>query len=61
MSLFFILALATILVIFDRRTPKKHFCNIILKSVHWPRRRFRFKVFVVLALVAIWFSGEEVF
>ena len=37
-------------------SPKEHFCEIILKSVHWPRRRFLF-----LSLVANLFSGAEPF
>ena len=28
-----------------RTSPKKHFCEIILKYCHWPRRRCRLKVF----------------
>ena len=29
---------------FGRGSPKDHFCEIILKSVHWSRRRCRLKV-----------------
>ena len=46
---------------FDRGSPKEHFCEIILKSGHWPRRRRRLKVLLFLALVAIFFSGAEPF
>ena len=30
---------------FGRGSPKEHFCEIILKLGHWPRRRCRLKVF----------------
>ena len=33
----------TILKNFDRGSPKTHFCEIILKSGHWHRRRCRLK------------------
>ena len=47
---------------FGRRSPKEHFCEIILKSGHWPKRRCRLKVFFYfLALVVILFSGAEPF
>ena len=46
---------------FGRGSPKEHFCEIILKSGHWSRRRCHLKVFLFLALVAILFSGEEPF
>ena len=42
-----------------RRSHKKHFCEIILKSVHWSRRSCHFKGFLVLALVAILFRGAK--
>ena len=38
---------------FDRGSPKEHFCEIILKSGYWPGRRCHLKVFLFLALVAI--------
>ena len=31
---------------FNRRSPKEHFCEIILKSGHWPRRTYHLKVFL---------------
>ena len=40
-------------------SPKEHFCEIILKSSHWPRSRYRLKVFLFLALAAIFFGGAE--
>ena len=46
---------------FGRRSPKKQFNEIILKSDHWPRKRCRLKVIQVLALAAILFSGAEPF
>ena len=46
---------------FGRRPPKENFCEIILKSVHWSRRRCHLKVFLLLALAAILFSGERNF
>ena len=46
----FLLALAAILFSgaiplsdFGRWSPKKLFCEIILKPGHWPRRRYRLK------------------
>ena len=45
---------------FGRWSPKKHFCEIILKSVHWSRR-CHLKVSLFLALAAILFSGAEKF
>ena len=30
---------------FGKGSPKEHFCKIILKSGHWPRRRCHLKVF----------------
>ena len=44
--------------IFGRGSPTKHFCEIILKSVHWSRRRCHFLVYLFLALVAV-FSEER--
>ena len=50
---------------FGRGSPKEHFCEIILKLDHWPRRRCRLKVFFFffffLALLAILFSRAEPF
>ena len=46
---------------FGRGSPKEHFCEIILKSVHWSRRRRHLKVFLFLALESILFSGAERF
>ena len=47
---------------FGRGSPKEHFCEIILKSGHWPRGRCRLKFFFLfLALEAILFSGAEPF
>ena len=31
--------------IFDRGSSKEHSCEIILKSAHWPRRRYYFTGF----------------
>ena len=45
----------------DRRSPKEHFCEIILKSGFWPRRKCHLKVFLFLALVAISFNAAERF
>ena len=44
-------------------SPKKHFREIILKSVHWSRRRCDLKGFfsIVLALEAILFSERNHF
>ena len=39
--------------IFGRRRIRAHFCEIILKSVHWSRRRCHLKDFIFLALAAI--------
>ena len=46
---------------FGRVSPKEHFCEIILKSIHWSRRRCHLKVFLFLALAAILFSGAKRF
>ena len=45
---------------FGRESLKERFCEIVLKSSHWPRR-CRLKVFLFLALAAISFSGAEPF
>ena len=49
---FLVLALAAIFSVernqfykFCNESPKKYFCEIILKSEHWPRRRCSLKVF----------------
>ena len=42
---------------FPRRLHKEYFCEIILKSGHWPRRRCGLNVFPFLALVAIFSAG----
>ena len=44
---------------FGSGSPEKHFCEINLKSSHWPRSRCRLNVFLLLALVAILFSRAE--
>ena len=46
---------------YGRGSPEEHFCEIILKLVHWSRRRYHLKVFLFLALAAILFSGAERF
>ena len=46
---------------FDRGPLKEYFCEIILKSGHWPRMRYRLKVFLFSALAAFFFSGAEPF
>ena len=46
---------------FGRGSPKEHFCEIILKSGNWPRKRCRLKVFLFLALAVILFIGVEPF
>ena len=38
-------------------SPKEHFCEIILKSFSWSRRRCHLKVFLLLALAVILFRG----
>ena len=40
---------------FGRRSPKEHFCEIILKSVHWSRRQCHLKVFSIFG------SGSQTF
>ena len=59
--LLFFLALAKHFSNFDRGSPKEHFCEIILKSVHWLRRRCHLKVFQILALATILLSEAERF
>ena len=44
---------------FGRGSPKEQICEIILKTVQWPRRRCCLKVFLLLTFVAILFSGAE--
>ena len=44
---------------FGRGSPKKHFCEFILKSGHWPRRRCRLKVFLFLAMASILIQRSE--
>ena len=34
---------------FSRGSSKEHFCEIILKSAHWPGRRCRLKGFSILS------------
>ena len=57
------LALAAILFSrvkhFGRRSPKEQFCEIILKSGHWPRK-CPLKFFLFLALAVIFFSGADI-
>ena len=43
-----------------RRSPKEHFCEIILKSDHWPRR-CHLNIFLFLAVAAILFIGDKLF
>ena len=49
----------TIFSKFGVGSPKEDFCQIILKSVHWSRRRCHLKVFLFLALAAIFYSAER--
>ena len=44
---------------FGRGSRKNNFCEIILKSGHWSRRRCHFKVFLFLAVAAILFGVAE--
>ena len=46
---------------FGRGSAKEHFCEIILKSGHLPRRRCCLTFFLFLALVATLFSRVEPF
>ena len=46
---------------FGKGASEEHFCEIILKSGHWPGRRCHLKVFLFLALVAILFSRAKLF
>ena len=41
----FIQPSGTILAIFGIWSPKEHFCEMILKSSHWPKRRCNLKIF----------------
>ena len=34
---------------FGRGSPKEHICGIILKSVHWSRKRCHLKVFSIFS------------
>ena len=47
--------------LFGRGSAKEHFCEIILKSGLWPRRRCRFKACSFLAVATILFSGAKRF
>ena len=49
----------TILAILVEGHPSNISVKQFLKSGHWPRRRCRLKVFLILALVAILFSRAE--
>ena len=44
---------------FGRRLSKDNFYDIILKSLHWSRRRCHFTVVLLLAQAAILFSVAE--
>ena len=45
---------------FVRGSPKEHFCKIVLKLTHWPRRRCYLNVFFLfLVLMAVLFSGAD--
>ena len=66
----FFLFLALTAILFNKRTHfsnfsrgsfKENFCEIIVKSAHWPGRKCRLKVFLFLALTTILFSGAEPF
>ena len=46
---------------FYRGSPKELFCEIILISVHWSKRRRHLRFFLLLALAAILFRGAERF
>ena len=47
---------------FGRESPKEYFCEITLKSGHWPRSRCCLKgFFLFLALAAILCSGADQF
>ena len=63
--LFFLAALCSVerndFCNFGRGSSKEHFCEIILKSVHWSRRRCHLKIFIFLALAAILLNGAERF
>ena len=49
----------TLLAFLVEDCPKKHYCEIIFKSVPWSKKRSQLKVFLFLALVAIFLSGAE--
>ena len=49
------------LAIFGRRSSKEHFYEIILKSVHWSRRRCNLKGFILFSAGSILFNGAERF
>ena len=59
----FIQRSGTIFSNFGKESHKEHFFEIILKSVHWSRRRCHLKVFLFffLSLAAPLFSGAERF
>ena len=44
---------------FSRGSSKEHFCEIILKSAHWPWRRCRFKSFSIFKLWRPFCSAEQ--
>ena len=41
---------------FGRGSPKEHFCGIILKSGHWPKRRCHLKLFFFFSIFS---SGDH--
>ena len=51
----------TILAILAEGRPSKDFCEIIMKSCHWPWRRSNLCLFLFLALAAILFIGADQF
>ena len=55
----FIQQSGTILAFLIENYPKKHFCEIILKSAHWSWSKSHLKFFLFLALLAILFSGAK--
>ena len=44
---------------FGRGSPKEQFCDIVLKMVHWPRKRYRLHVFLFLSFVAIFSNFDR--
>ena len=46
---------------FGGQSPKEPSYKIILRSMHWLRKKSRLKVFLFLALAAILFNGAERF